>query len=184
MLLLAISAILFQRSATMPWAEGRGADGARLLVSPIGIADFGLGTSGTPPVECRWWPKLGDETLCEIAPGGEAAMARLRRTYPLVVASLWTSVLALFLVALRIPRRARVAGTLVTAAVPVLGVTALWSLASSAKGALMVLAGASVGIFPPGFGSVFAGSLLAAIAAGLLLASRVRGPFTADLRPH
>jgi hypothetical protein len=184
MLLLAVSAILFQRSATAPWIEARAADGRRIQVSPIGIADFGLGTSGTAPVECRWWPKLGNETLCEVAPGGEAAMTRLRRTYPLVVAALWTSVLALFLVALRIPRRAPLAGTLATMAVPILASTALWSLASSVNGALSVLTTATVKVFPPGFGSVFAGALLAAVALGLLLLSRVKGRLTTDLRPQ
>lgn len=184
LLLLAVSAILFQRAATAPWAEARAVDGRRLQVSPIGISDFGLGTSGTAPVQCRWWPKLGDATLCEVAPDGEASMRTLRRTYPLVVAALWTSVLALFLVALRIPRRAPIVGTVATVAVAVLGVTALWSLASSANSALSALVGADVRVYPPGFATVFAGALLAAIAVGLLLVSRVKGPHTMDPHPR
>lgn len=184
LLLLAVSAILFQRSATAPWAEARAVDGRRLQVSPIGISDFGLGTTGTAPVQCRWWPRLGDATLCAVAPDGEASMRTLRRTYPLVVAALWTSVLALFLVALRVPRRAPIVGTIVTAAVPVLGLAALWSLASSANRALGALAGADVRVYPPGFATMFAGVLLAAIAVGLLLVSRVKSPLTRDLHQH
>jgi hypothetical protein len=174
LILIAVSAILFQQSVTRPWAEGRGSAGNRLAVSPIGLADYGPGTSGTAPVECRWWPKVGNETLCEIAPGGEAAMTRLRRAYPLAVVSLWTSILALFLVALRIPRSATSLGVIATAAVPVLAVSALWSLASSLGGALSVLQQANLHVAQRGFGSMFGGALLGAVAVGLLVVSRMK----------
>jgi hypothetical protein len=183
MLLIALSAILFQRSATAPWAEARTADGRRMQVSPIGLADFGLGTSGTAPVECRWWPRLGDVELCDVAPGGEAAMTRLRRAYPLVVASLWTSVVALFLVALQIPRTAPFVGALATMAVPVLALSALWSLASSATVALSVLANAELQAAPHGYVTVLTGAILMAIAVGLLLFSRMKAPPTTAPRP-
>lgn len=181
LILIAISAILFQQAVTRPWAEGRGPAGNRLAVSPIGIANFGLGTTGTAPVECRWWPKVGDESLCEIAPDGEAAMTRLRRAYPLAVVSLWTSILALFLVALRIPRRATWIGVIATAAVPVLAVSALWSLASASGGALSVLQQANLHVSQRGFASMSGGALLGAIALGLLLVSRKKGASTAIL---
>jgi hypothetical protein len=170
LLLIAVSAILFQLSATRPWAEGRSAYGNRLEVSPIGIDDFGL-SSDTARVQCRWWPQVGDATLCEVRPNGEAAMTRLRRAYPLAVTALWTSILALFLVALRIPRSAPFVGTLATMAVPVLAVSALWSLASSFTGALSALENASMHVAQRGFASMFAGALMTAIAVGLLLVS-------------
>ena len=182
LLLIAVAALLFQQSVIRPWAEGRAAEGNRLAVSPIGIADHGPGTSDTPPVECRWWPRVGDAKLCEVAQGGEAAMSRLRRTYPLAVASLWTSVLALFLVALRVPRSVPIVRLLVTAAVPILAVSALWSLASSAGSALSVLQNANLHVAQRGFASMFGGALLCALAVGLLLVSRMKGAFTTRLR--
>lgn len=170
LLLIAVSAILFQLAATRPWAEGRSAYGNRLEVTPIGIDDFGL-ASRTAIVQCRWWPRVGDATLCEVAPNGEAAMTRLKRAYPLAVVALWTSILALFLVALRVPRSAPFIGILATMAVPVLAVSALWSLASSFTGALSALQDATMHVAQRGFGSVFAGALMTAIAVGLLLVS-------------
>ena len=96
-------------------------------------------------------------------------MTRLRRAYPLTIAALWTSVLALFLVALRVPRSAPFVGTLATMAAPVLAVSALWSLASSASAALNVLHDANLHVAQRGFAGVFTGALLCAVAVGLLL---------------
>ena len=172
--------LLFQQAATRPWAEGRAPAGNRLELSPIGVADYGLGTSGTAPVQCRWWPRIGDATLCEVAPGGEAGMTRLRRAYPLTVAALWTSVLALFLVALRVPRSAPFIGIVATTAVPVIAVSALWSL-SSASGALSALQNANMHVAQRGFASMFAGALLSAIAVALLLVSGMKRASTRNL---
>jgi hypothetical protein len=171
MLVIAVSAILFQRSATSTWAEGREADGRRIAISPIGLRE--AGSAATPGRECRWWPTLGDADLCAVAAGAEADMRRIRRAYPLAVASLWTSVLALFLVALRIPRKAPSAGIIVTLVVPVLAVLSLWSVAAGAKQALAVLADMNVQVVPNGFASMFAGALLMATAGGLLISSRL-----------
>ena len=173
LLLVVASAILFQRSATAPWAEARTADGRHLLVSPIGLVDFGLGTSGTAPRECRWWPKLGDEELCAVSDSGQHYMTRLRRAYPLVVVAMWICVLALFLNAIRIPRLPRAIGVAVTMVVPIFGIAALWSVASGASAALATLAGADVRVAPSGFASVFAAALCMAVAGGLLVASRI-----------
>ena len=182
LLLIAVSAILFQLAATRPWAEGRSQYGSRLEVSPIGVADFGL-SSDTARAQCRWWPRIGDATLCEVAPGGEAAMTRLRRAYPLAVVALWTSVLALFLVALRVPRSATFMGVLETMAVPVLAISALWSLASSFTGALNALQGATLHVAQRGFGSMFAGVLLSTTAVGLLLVSGMKRALAANRPP-
>lgn len=171
MVLIVIAALLFQRSATAPWVEARGADGRRLQVSPIGLADYGLGTSGTAPVECRWWPKLGPEELCAVAPAGASRMAWVRRAYPLTVIALWTCVLALFLVALRIPRQLPVLGTIATTIPPALGVLALWAVAVGSNRALGVLAGLPLHPLFAGFGSMVAAIVLTATAALLLVLS-------------
>jgi len=171
LLLLALSALLFQRSATALWAEARAGDGRRLQVSPIGIADYGLGTSGTAPTECRWWPKLGSEELCAVAPDGAEQMKWLRRVYPLVVIALWTAVLALFLNALRIPHLPRSAGIVVAMALPILAVIALGGVFRNATNALAVLSGLHLEPLAVGFGSVTAAAASSAIATVLLIVS-------------
>jgi hypothetical protein len=173
MLLIALSAIFFQRSATSSWAAAQAADGHRLLVSPIGIQDWGPDTASRPLAECRWWPKLGDAALCELAPDGERAVAKVRRAYPLTFVALWTSVLALFLVALRLPKQLPSAGLLVTAAAPVIAIIALFDFASNFRGAFTVLQTASTTVVPMGFGIMFLGAFLMALALGLLITSRV-----------
>lgn len=174
LILISVSAILFQRSATSAWAEAHAVNGHRLLISPIGVQDWGTDSSERPIAECRWWPKLGDEALCARASGGEAAMSNVRRAYPFTVISLWASVLALFLVALRIPRLPRATGVVVTAAIPVLAASAFYMLATNASPALRMLANADVQVEPRGFASVLGGALLMTIAVGLLLVSRLK----------
>lgn len=173
MLFIAVSAILFQRSATSAWAEAYGTNGHRLLISPIGIQDWGPDSDMTPRAECRWWPKLGDAALCSLAPDGEAGFASVRRAYPLTFIALWTSVLALFLVALRLPRQMPWAGTMVGATVPVLGVIALREFAVGFYRAFAVLEGARTTVHPFGFGAAFLGTFLMALAVGLLVTSSI-----------
>jgi hypothetical protein len=110
-------------------------------------------------------------------------MTRLRRVYPLTVTALWTSVLALFLVALRVPRSAPLIGIVATMAVPVIAVSALWSLASSASVALIALQNANVHVAPGGFASMFAGALLSAIAVGMLVLSEMKRAPTQLVQP-
>lgn len=173
MLLIALSAIFFQRSATSPWAEAVGAEGHRLLVSPIGIQDWGPDTAERPLAECRWWPKLGDAALCTVAPDGADNVTKVRRAYPMTFVALLTSVLALFLVALRLPRQFPSAGLVVTAAVPVIATVALFDFASNFRGAFTVLQAARTTVVPLGFGIMFLGAFLMALALGLLVTSRV-----------
>ena len=110
-------------------------------------------------------------------------MTRLRRAYPLTVASLWTSVLALFLVALRIPRSAPFVGTLATAAVPILAASAIWSLSSSASAALSVLQNANLHVAQRGFASMLAAAVLSTLAVGVLFASGMKRAHDANLPP-
>ena len=171
-MLLVASALLFQRSATTPWVEGRAADGRRLQVSPIGLIDFGLGTTGTPATECRWWPKLGSEELCAVAPDGESQMKWLRRAYPFVVIGMWTSVLALFLNALRIPRQAQLLGIFVADAIPAMGLLALWSVGSQSSRALAALGGLTLQPVMPGFALIASATACSAAVGVLLVLSR------------
>ena len=111
-------------------------------------------------------------------------MTRLRRVYPLTVTALWTSVLALFLVALRVPRSAPIIGIMAAIAVPLMASSALWSLSSSASGALIALQNANVRVAEGGFASMFAGALLSAIAVGMLVLSEMkRAPTTHLVQP-
>ena len=172
LLLLVASALLFQQSATATWAEARAGDGRRLQVSPIGLTDFGLGTTGTPSTECRWWPKLGDAELCAVAPDGAMQMTWLRRAYPLVVIAMWTAVLALFLIALRIPRQAQSVGVFVAMTIPAMGLLALWSVGSQSSRALAILAGLTLEPVMPGFAIIASATALSAVAGFLLVLSR------------
>lgn len=173
--MLAISALCFQRSATAPWAEARAGDGRRLQLSPIGIADFGLGTSGTAPTECRWWPKLGNEELCAISADAEREVTWLRRTYPYVVIALWTAVLAIFLNALRIPHVPRAAGVIVAMVLPMFAALAYRGIFMGAPRALAVVSGLSLDPVATGFGSIAVAAVCSAIATVfLVLSGRLR----------
>jgi hypothetical protein len=171
LLLLALSALFFQRSATTPWAETRAGDGRRLQISPIGIVDFGLGTSGTAPTECRWWPQLGSTELCAVTTDAAREVTWLRRTYPYVVIALWTAVLAIFLVALRIPRVPPGAAVIVTVALPLLALLAYRGVFMGAPRALSVLSGLTLETVSPGFASLAAAALCSATATVLLVLS-------------
>jgi hypothetical protein len=171
LILLALSALLFQRSATAPWVEARAADSRRIQVSPIGLIDFGLGTSGTAPTQCRWWPKLGSEELCAVTPDGAPAMTSLRRVYPLVVIALWTAILAIFLTALRIPHVPGAAGVAIAATLPILAMFAIRGVWVESSEALVVLAGQSLQPLAAGFGSVVAAAVCSAAATVLLILS-------------
>jgi hypothetical protein len=171
LLLLAITAILFQRSATSSWIETSDAAGVRYHVSPIGVRQYS--DQGTLESECRWWPRLGNEQLCAINDvGGATQMKWLRRAYPLTVVALWASVLALFLNALRIPRQAPAVHVVAALAPSVLGSVALWSMWSGATRALAVLEGLTPAPLMSGFGPVVTATVFATTAAVLLLVSR------------
>jgi hypothetical protein len=173
MVLIALSAILFQRSATSSWAEAYSATGHRLLISPIGIQDWGPDSAVRPIAECRVWPKLGDAALCELAANGEDDLVKVRRAYPLTFAALLVSILALFLVALRLPRQLPSAGIVATAAGAVIATGALWQFASGFRNAFAVLQNARTTVVPLGFGIMFLGAFLMALVVGLLITSRV-----------
>jgi hypothetical protein len=172
LLLLAVSAILFQRSATAPWTESAAANGTRYVVSPIGLAEF-RGDSRAPATECRWWPRLGNQQLCALNDvAGSQHMTWLRRAYPLTVVALWASVLALFLNALKVPRQAPGIRAALALAPTALGLVAIWSIWSGAPHALAVLEGLAPSPVWRGFGPALAATLFTATAAALLSASR------------
>jgi hypothetical protein len=171
LLLIAASAVALQRGATAPWGRAATASGD-LRLSPIGLVRL----SGDETVtECRWWPTLGEATLCGLAPGGEAAMARLRRAYPLAVVAMWTAILALFLNVLALPRRVPWAGALVTAIGSALAASSVWSVASAPR-ALAALQAATVRFDQAGFLCVAGAALFTAAATVLLAAARRSRP--------
>jgi hypothetical protein len=169
LILLAVAAILFQRSATSAWLGTPAGDG-QIEVSPIGLMRH---SSGSEAVSCRWWPRMGDEQLCAAAADASADMMRLRRAYPLSVVALWTSVLALFLNALHLPRRPRLIRLAAAAAIPLLALGALWSIVSAGR-ALQVLSGAALEPVLPGFITIAGGAAFAAAAFVFLLLSDTR----------
>lgn len=170
LLLLAIAAILFQRSATTSWIEMARVDGVRYHVSPIGVRQY---RDASLESECRWWPRLGSEQLCAINDtGGATQMKWLGRAYPLTVVALWAAVLALFLNALRIPRKAPAVLVVAALAPSVLGSIALWTMWSVAPRALAVLEGLTPHPVLAGFGPMITATLLATTSAVLLLFSR------------
>lgn len=171
LLLLALSALFFQRSATAPWAEARTADDRLLQISPIGIADFGPGVSDTSLSECRWWPKLGNEELCAVSTDSAREVTWLRRTYPLVVVALWTAVLAIFLNALRIPHVPPGAGVLVAMTLPLFALLAYRGVFMGAPQALSVISGVPLDPVATGFGSIAAAATCSAAAVVLLVLS-------------
>lgn len=172
LILLALAAILLQRSATAPWMSGHGSDGARYEVSPIGLTRFDA--PGAAGVACRWWPRLGDTDLCAIADAG--SFVWLRRAYPFTVLALWTAVLALFLNALRVPRRRTTVRTVATAAVPALSLLALWCLFVAGPRALAAIAQMPVRPLAGGFGLMATATAMAGAAFALLVASRPGEP--------
>lgn len=167
-LLITIAAIALQRGATLPVATAPLADGTRVEVSPIGLVR--MAAAGSPGAECRWWPRLGDPSLCAVAEGGAAAMARVRRAYPATMIALWVSVLSLFLNVLRIPRLLPWIGPLATAFASGSAAFAVWALAGSGD-AFSVLAGTSVRLAGSGFYAIAGAAVLTAVATGLLARS-------------
>lgn len=171
LILIALASLLFQQSAIRSWAEATTGDGTRYEISPIGLAHFAPGAA-TPTTECRWWPRVGKAELCAPSPGAEGRLAAIRRAYPMVVAALWSAVLALFLNALRVPRRWPSIGVVVTLVSVVASVVAILALASGA-GALSVVAGLALRRSVPGF-TLVAGGTACVTAASLLLVSSGR----------
>jgi hypothetical protein len=173
LLLLAVAAIAFQQGSTKTWAWADVPAGDRILVSPIGLVRASGEEPYAPIAECRWWPQLGDPVLC--APAETSGMEWVRRAYPLSVIAIWTSVLALFLNALRVPKRLPSLGVLAAAAAASLGIIAIWSLLGHAVTGLGVLAGATLQVTRVGFVAMCVGTAAAA-AAALLLAGQQRRP--------
>lgn len=171
-MLLAVSAILFQRAATAPWTEARATDGTRYVLSPIGLTEF-KGDNPAAATACRWWPRFGNQQLCALNDtGGSRHMAWLRWSYPLTVVALWMSVLALFLNALKVPRQAPRVGALVALVPAALAVVAVWSIWTRAPLALAVLEGLEPSPVWTGVGAILAATLFTATAAALIRASR------------
>ena len=105
--LLVLAAFALQRSATSPWARATASDGARLVLTPVGLSRI---QPGTQSVDCRWWPRWDKQALCTVAPGGERALSRLRAAAPLLQGGMWLAIGALFLIVLRVPKSPGVRG--------------------------------------------------------------------------
>jgi hypothetical protein len=87
------------------------------------------------------------------------------------VFGLWTAVLAIFVVALRIPRVPPGAGVIVTVALPVLALLAYRGVFMGAPRALSVLSGLALEPVSTGFASIAAAAICSSSAAVLLVLS-------------
>ncbi len=166
LLLLGVAAIAYQRGATRPWLQASPSDGTVIVVTPVGVTR----TSGDTIVsECRWWPRYGNTALCAGTDG--RTVPSVRRAYPLTIIALWSSIAALFVAALAVPRRLPGLPAMIAAATSLLAVLAVWSMGKSAPG-LQALAGSSVRFSGSGIVAVGAAAALTTLAALLLLGAR------------
>lgn len=172
---LFLSALAVQRASTTPWGEGAAADGTHLLLSPIGLSHVVRPQDPiAPTVECRWWPRIGDASLCAPAAGGDRAYERLRLAYPALLVALWLAVGALLLQALRIPR-APAAHVALSAATFALVMSALVIVTRSGPDALAALQGVKLRFDSLGF-VLAAGAAMLTAASAFLAAERGSAP--------
>jgi hypothetical protein len=164
---IAAAAVLARLSATGRWGHAAGADGSRIVVSPIGLVRTPAGGAAASG-ECRWWPEgVGTADLCAPSPNAAPDYRRLRAVYPLLIVAMWVGVAALFLQVLKVPRFPAVR-LVTTWAVTLLTAAAVAGQVGSARNALAALAGQSivwgaVGFWLAGVAVVLSG------ASGLLL---------------
>jgi hypothetical protein len=137
-------------------------------MTAIGVTRSTTG-SAAGDVSCRWWPRIGDATLCAAAPADPDGVRSVRRAYPLLVVALWVAILALFLQVLRLPRSAW-ARAVVTWAVAALTAGALVTMLGAGR-ALAVLAPLSVQFGGPGFFLALAAAALSLLSGWLVARS-------------
>ena len=158
-----LTALALQRACTLPWGSG-GTVAGQYRLTVVGLTRLHAPGDGAV-VDCRWWPRYGDASLCAVAPDAAAAFERLRLAYPLLQVGLWLSVASLLLQALRVPR-SRLAQALLPAAVAAAAATAILFVRDGAEQAL-----ASLRAIPIHFAG--AGFVAAVVAAVLAVASTV-----------
>lgn len=170
-----LSALALQRACTLAWGRGVAA-GSHVHLTVMGLTRRPA-SADRPVVDCRWWPRYGDATLCAVSPGATAAAGRLRAAYPLLQVGLWLSVASMFLQALRVPR-SRAAQAALPALVAALTVAAVLFVRQGAAAALAALDGIPMHLSGAGFVAAIAAAVLAAASAALLATTPPRGPST------
>lgn len=169
-----LSALALQRACTLAWGIGVSA-GSHVHLTVMGLTRRPA-SADRPVVDCRWWPRYGDATLCAVSPGATAAAGRLRAAYPLLQVGLWLSVASMFLQALRVPR-SRTAQAALPALVAALTVAAVLFVRQGAA-ALAALDGIPMHFAGAGFVAAVAAAALAAASAALLATTPPREPST------
>lgn len=164
-----LTAIALQRACTLPWGRGTSLARVPYEVSAVGLSRLPVGDNRSR-VDCRWWPRYGDATLCAPAVGAPASHAALRRTYPLLQVGLWLSVASLLLQALRVPRSRMVQGA-VPAAVAACSATAVVSLLQGAQRGLAALDGVSMSFTGSGALSAYVAVAASTLSAAMVLTS-------------
>ena len=189
-----VAAISLQRACTLAWGRAASRDGARFVFSVIGLSRLspasntavqstpGLSAMATASrVDCRWWPKYGDTSLCSARTGGETARARLRLAYPLLQVALWLSIASLLLQVLRVPPLWQVQSA---APAVVFGLTVA-GIVLAKRGAgegLAALEGLALNFDAPGYRFAVAAACMG-LASALLLVERARSR-GASVKPH
>jgi len=100
-LLFLFAVLLLIASPPMGWGGGEAVDGTRYKLSPLQLSHVLKPHQTVSPTEnCRIYGADTPDNRCRMAAGGEAAFARLRLVYPLILigasACLFAALLALF----------------------------------------------------------------------------------------
>jgi len=164
-----LTAVALQRACTLPWGHGTSRDGTPYEISVVGLSRL-RAADGAPRVDCRWWPRYGDATLCSAPPEGARAHADLRLAYPLLQVALWLAVASLLLQALRVPRHRLAQGALPTV-VALLTTTAVVHMMRGTRSGLAALDGVTMTFTNAGALFAVAAGVASALSAGILLTS-------------
>jgi hypothetical protein len=170
--LLLLAALGLETARPLAWGGAEAADGTRYKVSPLGISHVLRPRQPVSPTrDCRWSPPDGDEALCAVGTGGEAAFRSLRFVPHVLNVAIALCLVTGVLVFARRPAlaalRTLTAGAAVLAA---LGAPALFALA--VPRALAVLQGLPFGV--GGTRGTLQVAVVAAVLAGLAAASLMR----------
>ena len=160
---LLLAAWAVHSSIPFGWGGADALDGTRFKVSPGGLSHvLEPHRTVSRDVKCAWSPPSGDPVLCRVAPGGEAAFARLRAVRPILLATVAIAIGAAVLTIGGAPLGFRLATSAAAAVGPV---AALLLFATSAGQAILVLSTIPFGL------AAALGTMLIGVSVVLALAS-------------
>ena len=175
---LLLSAWAVYSSVPLGWGGADAPDGTRFKVSPGGLSHV-LEPHATvsPDVKCGWSPPSGEAELCRVAPGAEAAHARLRTVRPLLLGTAALAIAGSVLALTAAPLGIRLGVAAAAAAGPVI---ALVLFATSAGRAILVLRELPFGL-AAALGTMLVGVAVVLALTSLALQLRAAGQQRASL---